>query len=106
MRLTKNGEIFEYDGKTFTVGGTVVAEDNNEYRGLHGVITEITDGDDKDTENEGPDIYCNFDPPSLPDEIEELERRFSDLYGQEKTLDDICLDDVIMSPDMISEAED
>ena len=33
--------------------------------------------------------------------LRELEARFSDLYGEAKTIDDISLDCVIMSPDML-----
>lgn len=68
---------------------------------MFGRIVEIRDGADKVTDNKTPDIYCEFDPPLCPKDIEELEKRFSDLYKAPKKLDDITLDSVIMAPDMI-----
>lgn len=102
MILEKYGESFNYDGVSYFIGQRIVATDQSEYKGLRGWILEIRDGDDRDTENETPDIYCEFDPPDSKQEIMELERRFSDLYGEKKVLDDISLDIVIMAPEMIS----
>lgn len=48
-----------------------------------------------------PDIYCDFEIPASEEMLRELEARFSDLYGETKTIDDISLDCVIMSPDML-----
>lgn len=78
-----------------------MALNNSEYSGLFGRIVEIRDGADKVTDNKTLDIYCEFDPPLCPKDIEELEKRFSDLYKAPKKLDDITLDSVIMAPDMI-----
>lgn len=78
-----------------------MALNNSEYSGLFGRIVEIRDDADKETDNKTPDIYCEFDPPLFPKDIEELEKRFSDLYKAPKKLDDITLDSVIMAPDMI-----
>lgn len=78
-----------------------MASGNSEYSGLFGRIVEIRNGADKETDNKTPDIYCEFDPPLFPKDIEELEKRFSDLYKAPKKLDDITLDSVIMAPDMI-----
>lgn len=101
MIINRIGAQFYYDGETYTVGGKVCANDASEYEGLYGVITEIRDGDDRETENDTPDIYCQFMPPVLPDDIEALEARFSKLYQSEKHLDDLGLDMVIMAPEMI-----
>lgn len=101
MKLTKRNKPFEYDGKTYFIGEEIVALNNSEYSGLFGRIVEIRDGADKETDNKTPDIYCEFDPPLFPKDIEELEKRFSDLYKAHKKLDDITLDSVIMAPDMI-----
>ena len=101
MKLTKRNKPFEYDGKTYYIGEEIVALNNSEYSGLFGRIVEIRDGADKETDNKTPDIYCEFDPPLFPKDIEELEKRFSDLYKAPKKLDDITLDSVIMAPDMI-----
>ena len=101
MKLTKRNKPFEYDGKTYYIGEEIVASGNSEYSGLFGRIVEIRDDADKETDNKTPDIYCEFDPPLFPKDIEELEKRFSDLYKAHKKLDDITLDSVIMAPDMI-----
>lgn len=101
MILSKNGEEFLYEGVVYRVGDVVIANDQSEYAGLKGTIFEIRDGADKETENDTPDIYCEFESPVLPEDIAELEATFSDLYQSPKTLDDICLDFVIMAPEML-----
>lgn len=97
---------FEYEGVTYKIGAPIVGTPGSEYAGLFGTITEIRDGEDKDTENETPDFYCTFDPPALPCEIKKLEAAFSELYAQPKILDDIILDLVIMAPSMIKPLDD
>jgi len=106
MILNRHGAEFEYEGVTYTVGGAIVGTAESEYEGLYGRINAIHDGEDKETENETPDIYCEFDPPVMPHEIKALEETFSDLYDQPKTLDDITLDMVIMAPEMIRPLDD
>lgn len=101
MILDKAGAIFEYESRKFMVGDQIVANGESAYEGLIGTITEIRDGEDKDTENDTPDIYCRFDEPVTPYEIHKLEKRFSDLYQCQKSVDVISLDLVIMAPDMI-----
>lgn len=101
MILRKKNKPFKYDGKTYFIGEEIVALNNSEYSGLFGSIVEIRNGADKETDNKTPDIYCEFDPPLFPKDIEELEKRFSCLYKAPKKLDDITLDSVIMAPDMI-----
>lgn len=101
MIINKLGEKFSYGNVEYTIGAPIIGTDQSEYCGLYGCITEIRDGDDKDTENETPDMYCEFDPPTSAKEVEALEEVFSDLYGEKKTIDEICLDSVIMAPDMI-----
>lgn len=102
MILNKNGDVFEYEGVKYTVGEFIYANKNSDYEGLFGVIKEIRDGDDKDTDNETPDIYCAFENPVIPYDVKEIEKRFSKLYGGEKKLEDIALDEVIMAPEQIS----
>lgn len=67
----------------------IVGTAESEYAGLYGRINAIHDGEDKETENETPDIYCEFDPPVMPHEVKALEDTFSDLYHQPKTIADI-----------------
>lgn len=107
MIYNKSNETFEYEGKKYRIGDKVVAtEVSGEYAGLIGYITEIRDGDDRDTENETPDIYCTFFEPVMPYDIEQIEKRFSEAYGEPKKLDDIALDIVIMAPEMIAVISD
>ena len=106
MILNRPGAEFEYEGVTYTIGGAVVGTAESEYEGLYGRITAIYDGEDKETENETLDIYCEFDPPVMPHEVKALEKTFSDLYDQPKTLDDTVLDMVIMAPEMIRPLDD
>lgn len=101
MIINKIGAGFEYEGKKYYIGQEVVGTSASEYDGLFGVITEIRTGADKDTENETPDIYCEFEAPVLPAEVKALEARFSELYEEPKSLEDIILDMVIMAPEMI-----
>ena len=101
MLLERYGATLTVDGVTFMVGGRVHAKDNDEYGGLDGVILEIHTDEDKETENEGPEICCVFDVPDDPELVAEIEARFSDLYQQPKTIDDIGLDYVIMLPDTL-----
>ena len=92
-------------GSRHTIGGKVCANDASDYEGLYGTITEIRDGDDRETENDTPDIYCSFMPPVLADDIKAIESRFSQLYRREMHLEDIGLDTVIMAPDMLKVLE-
>jgi len=101
MILDKNGETFIYHGITYSIGHQVLATSQSEYKGLYGTIIEIRDGFDKETENNTPDIYCSFAPPTDRDSILKLEAIFSDLYQQPKIIDDISLDAVIMAPEML-----
>lgn len=101
MVVNQPGAEFLYEDVCYKIGDRIVGTNSSEYAGLLGSIVEIRDGEDKQTENETPDIYCSFDVPVLPYDIVELEKRFSGLYQCEKTLEDISLDEVIMAPEMI-----
>lgn len=101
MIYDRTGAVCRHEGAEFRVGDMVVATPESPWEGLCGTITEIRDGDDRETENDSIDIYCEFLPPIHPEEIRRLEDRFSDLYGMEKRLDDISLEMVIMAPSMI-----
>lgn len=101
MILNKPGQTFDYEGRKLMVGDQIVANGESEYEELFGTITEIRDGEDRETENDTPDIYCRFEEPVTPYETKKLEERFTDLYGTPKTIDEIALDMVIMSPEMV-----
>ena len=83
MVIRKKGSVFFIDGKEFTIGGGVFANDESEYMGLYGTVTEIRTDEDRDTENDTPDIYCEFMSPDSVAMAAELETRFSDLYRQD-----------------------
>lgn len=83
MFMNRVGAQFQCEGVTYTIGGKVCANDASDYEGLYGTITEIRDGDDRETENDTPDIYCSFMPPVLADDIKAIESRFSQLYRRE-----------------------
>lgn len=101
MIYTKTGAGITVDGIFYFVGMYVHANNTSDYAGLYGVVTEIRTDDDRETENDTPDIYCQFDAPVLPCEVSELEARFSALYRLPMKLNDISLDMVIMAPDML-----
>lgn len=63
MIINKDGMRYTYNGTTYTIGAAVVATEESEYQGLCGIITEIRDGVDRETENDTPDIYCCFETP-------------------------------------------
>ena len=101
MILNRINDSFPYGDITYTIGAKVFANEESEYHGLYGVITEIRYGEDQETDNDSPDIYCSFIPPVLPAERKNLETRFSNLYQCEKHIDELDLDNTIMAPDML-----
>lgn len=101
MILNKPGSMFECGGTIYCIGDEIIGTSESEYEGLRGSIYEIRTGVDQETENDTPDIYCSFEVPTLSEDIKKLEAYFSELYGEEKTIDDITLDCVIMAPSMI-----
>lgn len=105
MVIKQTGDIYQYEGITYTIGERIYANEQSDWEGLFGVITEIRTDEDKETENETPDIYCSFDVPVLPAVVKELEERFSNLYREPKKMEDISLDEVIMAPEMIEPIE-
>lgn len=71
MILNRTGAEFEYEGVTYTIGGAIVGTAESEYAGLYGRINAIHDGEDKETENETPDIYQRLiTNPMIPECIE------------------------------------
>ena len=73
MIINRIGAEFEYEGTTYVIGAPIVGTPESEYEGLYGTITEIRVGEDKETENETPDLYCSFEVPVLPCEVKKLE---------------------------------
>lgn len=95
------GEEFWHEGVCYKVGGRIVANEASDYAGLFGNILEIRTEDDRETDNDTPDIYCAFDPPVLSTNRLALEQTFSQLYHEQKHIEDLGLDMVIMGPEMI-----
>ena len=93
MIYDKQGQMFFYEDKMFIVGEEVFASESD-YAGLLGRITEIRTGEDRDTENEGTDIYCCFQAPILNQDAELVSKM---RFGNE----DLSLDLVIMAPEML-----
>ena len=102
MIISTPKEKFVYRKEIYRIGDTVTVNGDGIYAGILGEICEIRTGKDKQTDNENPEIYCKFYPPILKAGIEELEKKYSELCKEEKKLEDIPLDSVIMSPDMLS----
>ena len=102
MIYKKPGEKFSHENITYTVGSRVLANEASEYSGLFGRILEIRTDDDRETENDTPDIYCKFDPPCLSAARRALEQTFSELYGAPKRVEDLGLELVIMAPEMLT----
>ena len=69
MVINQDGAQFQYGGVTYTIGGKVRVNNASDYAGLYGIITEIRDGDDRETENSTPNIYCSFMSPILANNI-------------------------------------
>lgn len=101
MIITEPKAKFLYEGETYRIGATVIANEKSAYEGFVGEIREIRTGEDKETENETPEIFCRFEPPKLSADITELEKRFSDDCVTKKKIEDIPLVSVIMSPEML-----
>ena len=73
MIINKEGMRYTYSGTTYTIGAAVVATEASEYQGLCGIITEIRDSVDRETENDTPDIYrC---PAVSPSKLSRHERK-------------------------------
>ena len=106
MVITNLNEQYICNGYTYRIGGEVFVVDEGPYEGLIGSITEIRDGEDRETDNDTVDIYCDFDLPAIRCGCDLLAGRFSILNGQPMTLDEINLEHVIMAPDMIRSLKD
>ena len=101
MIITNMNDTLEYMGKRYYIGEEITGTSASMYEGLFGKIIEIRTDDDKETNNDTPDIYCKFDTPIFPEDIKRFENKVSLLHGKAKTLEDIALDRVIMAPEMI-----
>ena len=60
MIINQPGATFTYGGVEYVIGAPVIGTKESEYEGLYGTIIEIRDGDDKETENETPDLTLSW----------------------------------------------
>ena len=104
MILEKDGERFAYNGTDWIIGSRIVVV-NGDFRGLNGTLLFISDGDDKDTENIGPEFHCKLQPPALPSDVADFEQRMSRLYGKFKKVEDIGLDWVVLTAESLQPVE-
>jgi hypothetical protein len=105
MVYNEYGQVVCTGEKTFTIGQGIQANENSMFDGLVGCIFEIRTNENKDTDNEGADIYCEFDPYSLTgDKKSKFEEIINDCNTEDDThleVDEYSLDCVIMDEDMI-----
>ena len=88
-------------------GDVVVSYNANEYSYLAGIVRSITKHGtpEHDTGSPGDDIHVNFFALEYsPRRVSEIEGEFRKVYGDWRDIDDLPLDDVIMSPDMLIRA--
>lgn len=102
MIIDQIGSVFEYKGIVYTIGGKVYANDESIYSGLYGRIAEIRTDADQIEDRDGPEILCEFIPPILPDEIQRLEKTFSEQYGKDLSIEDILINWISMSSEMLN----
>lgn len=107
MIITKPGAEFLYKGETYRIGDNIVATTwSSTYAGLIGKICEIRTGKDNISPTSTPEIFCRFEIPKLSADIKEFEERISNICNTEKKIEDISLDSVVVSPEMITCPDD
>lgn len=90
------------------VGDMVASIPEEEYGGLVGTVVKIVPfgTEEQETENQMDDIYVDFRNEYTPSRKAELLSAFRQLYGDpDKEWEEICLDYVIMAPDMLLKVE-
>ena len=102
MIKKQTGETFLYENTLYSIGDWIQCTEGSDYAGLNGVITEIRDGEDRESDNAAPDIYCRLQIPKDAELVQKLEARFSGLYGKTVKIAKVPLDRVILSPDELS----
>lgn len=101
MILKNKGDVFLYAGIKYVIGEKVIATKGGANEGMIGTILQICDGEDKETENYTPDIYCSFDEPILKVHKEKAIERLSKLWDGVIKLEDANVEQIIMAPEMI-----
>ena len=101
MTKKQPGDTFQYENILYSIGGWMQCSEGSDYAGLSGVIVEIRDGEDRETDTPAPDIYCRLQMPRDVGLVQRLEARFSDLYEKTVKITEIPLDRVILQPDKL-----
>ena len=96
MVLKRPGQIASYERELYAVGAEIIAKNQSKYAGLTGRIIEIRTGKESGTPSDKPEIYCQFDTPKTPEEIEKLKTAF-----EEPSLAKIPLEYAMVEPDEI-----
>ena len=65
MIYKKPGEKFSHENITYTVAAASSPMKRVSTAGSSGASFNYCTDDDRETENDTPDIYCKFDPPYL-----------------------------------------
>jgi len=89
------------------IGDTVVSRNADEYSYLAGIVISVAKhgSPEHDTGNPSDDIHVNFSALEYsPRRVSEIEGEFRKAYGDNREFDELPLDDVIMSPDMLIRA--
>ena len=100
MYLADYGDVYEYADKKYIIGEIVIGTKGSIYEGLPGVLMEIRDGSDKETDNPMPDLYCAFEEPILPENKEKINKRV-EIKSDYGTNDNPVSKWIVVSPDMI-----
>ena len=90
---------------TVQVGDLVIVAPDDEYGCLVGTVIEITKlgtpEHEMETDNDADNVHVDFTIFEYPpDRIAEIEKHFSELYGEPKQFNELPLDDVIIAPDV------
>lgn len=89
------------DKDKIVLGSRVRANNFSMYRGLEGTVIDIKEGDSKDTDNSGRDIYVSFEYPDDEIELRKIEEVLSESYKDSIKLSEISIDEVIMADYML-----
>ena len=100
MEINNKGTVFEYNGIPYVIGETVVGTEVTPYEGLLGEIIAITQENGEEN-SEKPIFCCTFPPPDSPHDREMIEKRFSKLCGVPKSMEEIPLSMVLLSPEAV-----
>lgn len=106
MILKEFGQPYCYGDNICCIGDPVYANRHSAYEGLFGKIIEIRDGSDRLTGCDGPEFYCAFSKPVLPDVIHRLERRISHRDRKPTMLHEIDLSRILLSPEQVKVMEE